>query len=310
MKKLAIFFSALLLCGFGGGGSAPDPFAMSVGNGEPDGVTINSPAGYSNTNGYTVQSSVPAAPSTTAVLIYAGQSLIESAVSGTYSTLHAGSVNFNIYDSGTYPCKQPILGTPWAGPAWTANLSPSGNNIICQIADDLITAGTYTEVIMVPVAIGGTTCANWNTGGAINKRIAVTVGQLAKQGLTPATGFTGDFYIMWHQGESELPATPAATIAACLQSVAGLFSSAGTGTSRFFIPQSESWVSGATQANVISGQSLALSGCSTCRAGANWDSLNNANRQDMTHFNQTGAAAAALLDKAIIVSCHALGASC
>jgi hypothetical protein len=315
MKRIVIFIVLLLSMQVGavaqhvGPSSAPDPFAMSIGNGEPDATTIPSPPGYTNTNGQTVVSSVPSAPTTIAVIIYVGQSLIENSVNGTYTTTHAGSLIFNMYDRGTYPCKQPVLGTSWAGPGWSANLSPNGNNIICQIEDDLIAAGTYTSVIIEDIAIGGTMCLDWNTGGKINKRIQVAVGQLAAQHLTPATGFTGDFFVVWHQGESS---GAEAGYAACLQNIAALFSAAGTGTSRFFIPQAESWSSGAVQSSVVSGQAAALAACSslTCRAGSNWDSLGNADRQDTTHFNQTGAASGASLDATVITNCHNLGASC
>ena len=297
LKTSIITILSLFLLGFGGG-SAPDPFTLTVGNGEPT-AAIPSPAGFSNANGYTLKSSVPAAPTTTAVIITVGQSNIESAASGTYTTTNTGSLNFNIYDGGTYACKNPVLGA-------SQNSTGLGSNSAnCQIADGLINASVYTSVIIVPTAIGGTFCSDWDTGGAINNRIAVTLARLKAAHLTPATGFTGDFWILWHQGESQNGTPTAGQVAACLQDIATLFVNAGTGTARFFIPQSESYVNGATQANVISGQSMALTGCSTCRAGANWDTLTTTvNRQaDLTHFNATGAAAAAALDVTIITNC-------
>jgi hypothetical protein len=301
-------FASLLCClslGFSGGGSAPDPSTMTVGNGEPN-STINSDGGYTNTNGRTVRSSVLPAPSTSIVIVYLGQSLAASSATGALivPTNDSHVFNFNIYDTGLYPCRNPVLG------ASLANFSGAGNSPGCSICDSLVGATTYTDCVLVPIAIGGTSVANWSPGGVIYNRIAVTVAQLARKSLTPASGFTGDFRIMLHIGETDNQnGTSRANMATGVRAIAQAFVDAGTGTSRFFVA-TESMLAGVTSANITNGQADAVaSGCSTCRAGANWDtSIPNSggNRQaDGTHLAgpAAGVALAASTDVTILTNC-------
>lgn len=289
----------LLLC-LGAGravsiSSSPDPFQMSVGNGEIGAIT-----GYSNAAGRTLKSSVPPAPTTTAVIITSWQSNIESSALGSYSTTQATSYNFNIYDGGTYTCANPVLGAIYAATLGT-------NSANCQIADSLISGGTYTHVVMVPNAVGGTQCSDWTTG-AMRYRTTVTVGRLKTQGLTSTTGFTGDVWVLPHGGETDAAmGTPRAVLAQCIRDYAATFVSEGLGTHRFFVPK-ESLNNNTTSSTVTNAQADAVaSGCSTCRTGGDMDSLTGAtNRQaDGTHLTQTGAANWAALDVAIIANCKA-----
>jgi hypothetical protein len=287
-------------------GSAPDPFQMSIGNGEPT-ASINSNGGYTNTNGRTVRSSVLPNLSTTLVMVYIGQSLAATSSTGAaiVPTNDSHVFNFNIYDSGLYPCRNPVLGAAQAVFSTLPVNSPG-----CSIGDTLVTNAVFTDVVVVPIAIGGTTVADWSSGGAINNRIAVTVGQLAKKGLTTASGFTGTFYIMLHIGETDgVNGTSRANMATGVRNMAAAFVSAGTGTSRFFVA-TESMTGGITVANIQNGQADAVaSGCSTCRAGANWDtSIPNSggNRQsDGTHLAgpAAGLALAVSTDVTIITNC-------
>lgn len=268
--------------------SAPDPYTITP--------IASSTQDYTNPNGKTLVSSVPSSPSTTAVIITAGQSLMASEALGTYTTVNAGALNFSHYDGGTYHCDNPVLGVQ-------AVFTNSPN---CLIADSLITNGVYTSVIMVPMAEGATLCSDLAPGGQYSYHIGVVGARLAAAHLTKATGFAGDVWILLHQGESDnLAGTGQAALTACYQSLAGAYVSAGFGTTRFFIPQAETIINNATSATVAAAQAAALSGCSTCRVGANWDSLTGGtNRQgDGTHLTQAGNAAAAALDVAIITNC-------
>lgn len=279
-------------------GGSVDPYVLAVGSGEPDG-TINSPAGYNNANGRTPVSSALAAPATTAIVITTWQSLISSASAGTFATINATANNFSIYDGGTYPCSNPVLGTELN----TASLGTNSPN--CQIVDSLVSAGTYTRAIVVPIAIGGTSCADWVTG-MLQQRIVVTMARLKARGWTAATGFTGDLWILPHGGEQDAGnGTPRATLANCIRNYAAAFVAAGSGAARFFVPI-ESMAGNATNATVTGAQADAVaSGCTTCRAGANVDSLTTGtNRQaDGTHLTQTGAANMAALDVTAITNC-------
>jgi hypothetical protein len=282
-------------------GAAPDPYVMAVGSGEPDGSTIPSPPGFTNSNGKTLQSSILAAPSTTAVIVTTWQSNIENAASGTYTTTNTLASNFSIYDAGIYHCDNPVLGTA------LNNAGLGSNSANCQIADGLINAGTYTQVVMVPVAIGGTLCSDW-VSGALSNRISVAVKRLQSRGLTVGTGFTGDTWILAHGGETDAGAsTPRATLATCIRNFAAAWTTAGLSGFRFFVP-TESMVSNVTNSTVTGAQADAVaSGCSTCRAGYNVDGLTSGtNRQaDGTHLTATGASNLASGDVGIIQNCKA-----
>ena len=274
----------------------PDPYILIAGAGEPSGAIASGP-GFSNAAGRTLKSSVLAAPTTTALIITTWQSLIESSSAGTYTTVQANSDNFNIYDGGIYGCTNPALGT-----AWSIQNGPNSPN--CEIADSLITAGTYTHVIMASIAIGGSLCSDW-VSGALRQRITVALRRLQSRGLTVGTGFTGQTWVLPHGGETDnLAGTPQATLATCIRNFAQAFTDEGLSSFRFFVP-TESMVSNATNATVTAAQADAVaSGCTTCRAGANVDSLTGANRQaDGTHLSQAGSAALAALDVTVITNC-------
>jgi len=282
-----------------------EPYYLAPGNGEPTNPPINSTGSVCDASGFTLDNTLTS-PSTTLVLVTIGQSLIASSGSSTYTPVNTKASNFSVCDGGWYRCKNPVLGASYA-PAGGVD-SPN-----CRIADSLITAGTYTQVIVVPIAIGGTVVADWNSGGQLFQKIAVTMNRLKQRHLTPITGFTGDFYISLHIGESDNQVgTTRANMAAGIRNIAATFVANGSGTSRFFVA-TESMLTNVTNANITNGEADAVaSGCSTCRAGANWDSIVCAtNRQaDCTHLAAAGLALAAAADVSVIQACHALGGSC
>lgn len=236
--------------------------------------------------------------STTAVIITIGQSNAEPAATGTFTVVNTTKVfNFSIYDGNIYPCINPILGAVYS-PA------QGSNSINCQVPDSLVTAGTYAQAVVVPIAVGGTLCSDW-VSGVLQKRISVTLQRLSEAHMTAASGFTGDVWILLHIGETDNQnGTARATLATCLRNLASTFS-ATTGSARFFVA-TESLIVNVTAVAVTGAQADAVaSGCTTCRTGANWDSLTGGtNRQaDGTHWTQAGAAAAAALDVTIITNC-------
>jgi hypothetical protein len=274
--------------------SAPDPFQMVPLNGEP-GSSINSPGGYTNTNGRTVRSSVLPNPSTTLILIVDGQSLAGSSSTGAaiVPTNDSHVFNFNIYDGGLYPCRNPELGTSLAPFAGT--IANPGNAPGCSIGDSLVSASVFTDVVVVPNAIGGTSVADHSPGGAVYNRIAVTMGQLAKRGLTAPTGFTGKTYVVIHIGETDNQnGTSSGAMATGLGNMTSAYSASLGTNDRIFITL-ESMLNGSTNASITGGETTAQSGCTRCRAGSNWDTAipnTGANRQaDGTHLNGPGVGA-------------------
>lgn len=277
--------------GISGYVGASAPYYLDVGNGELAGAV-----GYADATGRTLVSPPFTAP--VALIITTWQSNIENAASGTFTAANTKTLNFNLYDGGVYRCVNPVLGTTQNGTGLGSN---SAN---CQIPDSLITAGTYATAIVAPIAVGGTLCSDW-VGGQLARRITVLGARLASRGLTAATGFTGDTWILPHGGETDAISTPVrATLATCIRNMDAAFTTAGIGTHRFFVP-TESLVTGATNSTVTNAQADAVAtGCSNCRAGANVDSLTGGNRQaDNTHLAQTGAANLAVLDVTVITNC-------
>jgi hypothetical protein len=280
---------------------------MSIGNGEPT-AAIPSNGSYTNTSGRNVRSSVLPNPATTLILFYDGQSLAATSTTGAFTnpTNDSHVFNFNINDGGLYPCRGPVLG------AAQAVFSPLPiNSPGCYIADTLVTNGVFTDVVVVPIAIGGSTVADHSAGGSLYNRVFVAMAQLAKKGLTPASGFTGTMWSMLHIGETDgVNGTTRANMATGVRNIGQSYLDAGaTASFRMFVA-TESMVSGVTVANITNGQADAVaSGCSVCRAGANWDtSIPNSggNRQaDGTHLvgPAAGLALAVSTDVTVITNC-------
>lgn len=291
--------AALALTSLGSLVGASSPYYLAPGNGQPDGTIVIEPDGNADATGRTY---VPLSSLTgsTALIITTWQSNIESSATGTFTPVNATALNFNIYDRGIYKCANPVLGTA-INPPGTAT-----NSANCQIADSLISAGTYNNIIVAPFAIGSTLCSNWVPSGAIlYQRIIALMNGLKARGLTPATGFTGDVWILAHGGESDNQlGTARATLATCIRAFAQAFTDQGLTNFRFFVP-TESMIAGVTSATVTGAQADAVaSGCATCRQGANVDSISAANRQSPgTHMTGTSVATLAALDVAVITNC-------
>lgn len=288
----------LLFCGCSMGQTGahkPDPFEID------DSFAISQGAGalpYRKTAGLVLRDQAFNPAQKTLVLIGAGQSNYVS-LNPTLYTPSSSSVidNFNIYDGGSYSIGGPLLGTQY-----NATMGPG--NILARIAQNAITGG-FDRVVVVPIAIGGTVAADWATG-SLSDRIGVAMRRLASRGYVPGvTGLT--FALSWGQGETDNGnGTLQAAYAASMATVISNAQAAGfTGSScRFFINK-ETWLSGAVSSAVQAAQ-VALPNGATIFAGGDLDTLNATNRQaDNTHFNDTGAAAAATL---VWSAMHASGA--
>lgn len=273
------------------GAHQPDPFVIddrfAISQG-PGGVV------YRQTAGLTSRDQVFNPAKKTLVLIGAGQSNYVSVNPTLYVPTDSSAIdNFNIYDGASYSIGGPLVGTQY-----NAGLGPG--NILARIAQNAITGG-FDRVVVVPIAIAGTVAADWATG-SLSDRIGVAMRRLASRGYVPgATGLT--FALSWGQGETDNSnGTSQASYAASMSTVISNAQAAGlTGSScRFFINKLSGAVSSAVQA-----AQTALPNGTTIFAGGDLDSLDATNRQDNTHFNDTGSAAAASL---IWSAMHASGA--
>lgn len=267
------------MLGFSGVGSISDPYHL-----------IEHPefaVSFYDTAGYTQVDATLVGGQSTAVIVCVGQSNICNSGNATYTPANALNHHLCICNGGCYQAKSNLLG---------CNTQPNGNgNWIARLADKLITAGTYTRVILVPIGIGGTVISQWAAGGIFNHRIGVCNNRLTAAGLTAT-------HVIWHQGESDEGAgTSQADYTTGLNSVISTFRTSSFNalkTAKFF-PCKVSWFNGSTSAAIQAAQAAVVDNV-TIFAGADSDSLDGTNRYDNTHFNATGQDAIAGLMKTII----------
>jgi Carbohydrate esterase, sialic acid-specific acetylesterase len=118
----------------------------------------------------------------TAVIVTLGQSNAANNALTRYSPKH-DVLNFDLYDGRCYEARDPLLGA-----------SGTGGNFATPLADMLIDRRLYAQVIIAPIAMGGSTVEEWADQGMFNRRILVLIRRLSDAGLTPTQ-------ILWHQGE-------------------------------------------------------------------------------------------------------------
>ena len=137
-------------------------------------------------------------------MICAGQSLSTNLIADTFTPTNAAKVdNLAWYDGKNYAATTPLLGTSWNG---TIGTSVNFNH---KIADGIISNGKFDRVIIVPVALPGTTVSLWANEGVITseavgywRMIAAAAIKLRAQGITPSTPGV-KFLVKWNQGESD-----------------------------------------------------------------------------------------------------------
>jgi len=123
------------------------------------------------------------------VIVTAGQSNISNTGSPDRSTgrLYQPShifYNYNYLDGKCYIARNPLLGTAGAG-----------ENVAVRLGDELMTRKLYQNVLIAPVAIGGTYLEEWRPrGGKYFEILLLTIAGLRDVKLEPTA-------ILWHQGE-------------------------------------------------------------------------------------------------------------
>lgn len=276
---------------------APDPFILS----EVPSSTTLVVAGYKNATGLTLRSQVINPALKTLVLIVAGQSQWTT-VNPTFFTATNTAVidNFSIYDGAMYAVARQLLGCSDSSTIANGGL---GHPAV-RVADLLVTNLKFDRVILVPIAVGGTSASQWgDSTGILFNRLNVAMLRLASRGITPATtGVT--FATIYGQGEADqIAGTSQAAYAASLSGFLTQTVAAGM-TGRIFVLK-ETWNAGSVSAGVQAAQVAAINGTNVFDGG-NMDSLNATNRiADNTHLNDTGAAATATL---VYNAMHASGA--
>lgn len=196
------------------------------------------------------------------VLIVAGQSNLSDVAPSAYSPTNASAIDVMNTDNGAvYAAVDPLVG---------CSLTYSGGNPALRLADNLIIAGKFDRVILVPITVGGSSVADWATGTSAN-RIPVAMQRLAAKGFTAQTNVT--VAIIWGQGETDnsLGTTQGAYTTA-LNTVIANSVAAGFG-GRFFVA-TQSWQGTSVSAAIQAAQAAVLGG--NVKAGPNADVMINA----------------------------------
>jgi hypothetical protein len=257
-----------------GVGSATDPYRLPELPGYPP--------GWQNYAGRTPVASLPIGANTAVIMLF-GDSTCSNVVNSFYTPTQTLNENFNVYTGGQYPTSEPVLG---------CNINSGNLSSGCyfsRVADNLRAAATFSRVILVPFGVGGSLFADYAAGGAINGRIAAAYRRIQTAGLT-----AGHVYWYFQCGANDKNAgVSQASATASLNSIISTIR--GLSSANIFIPTHSNFGL-ATSAGIQAAQAAVIDNVSVF-TGGNMDSLagSSSNYWDNTHFNATGAAAAATL---------------
>ncbi len=251
--------------------SSPDPFILPELPGYPFG---NQAYG-----GRTLVDKTLIAEST-AVILTLGDSCISNVVNSIYTVTQAKNQNFNVYNGGLYSSVEPLLGCQTNA----ANLA--SGNFFSRVCDTLITNAVYARVIHAPIAVGGSLLFDYSTSGSVNGRIGAAYRRLVANGLPPTA-----VYIMLGANDS---ATSQANATTYLGQIISTIRGLGF-TGNIFVAK-HTLFGLVVNANVQAAQAAVLDTPGKVFSGGDMDSLTaGGNYWDNTHYNSTGAAAAAAL---------------
>lgn len=122
----------------------------------------------------------------TAVIVIIGQSNAANYAAGYYFPRYYKQIaNLSIQNGKSYIAQEPLLGS-----------DRDGSSFATRLADKVLAAKLYDHVVLVPIAIGNASAAEWATGGRLNHRIVVAAKRIRAAGLTAT-------HVLWHQGESD-----------------------------------------------------------------------------------------------------------
>lgn len=146
--------------------------------------------GFRDTTGRTRVACADLVDGRTAVWLTLGQSNAANEGDLAYET-GAGVYNLNFLDGQCYVAQDPLLGaTGTGGSVWT------------RTADRLIAAGAVDRVVIIAIAVGGSSIRRWAPGGDLAGRIGQASAAVAAAGLRVTA-------VLWHQGESDVGMDPA-----------------------------------------------------------------------------------------------------
>lgn len=259
--------------------SRSDPFTL------PDIATL--PGNYNVVSKSIVNPRLIASENT-AVFVVAGQSNAANSGDTPYTPTNAKVHNLNVSNGALYAAADPLVGCSNA-------VSGVYGNMFTRMADKLVTAGKYQRVILIPIALGGTSIDTWKT--ILFGRINVAFRRAAAQGYTVTA-------LLWQQGEADTDlATTQAAYTASFNAMRSKLDDVAL-TTPWLLAKS-TYSNGATSTPIRSAVSGLING-TTLLTGPDTDTLTGTtiNRRDAdnTHFKAAGAEAAAVLWRDVIMA--------
>ncbi len=221
------------------------------------------------------------------ILVIAGQSNFQNIAPTLVTPVNATMVDqISLYDGNVYAAADPLL---------NMRLAPPRDRLGCpatRLADSLVSAGKFDRVILLPIALGNTSVADWLPGGVAGTRIQAAGYRLAKLRMTATA-------VLWGQGENDtaLGTTAVAYAQALLQVIAN-FRASGMACPFLVAQQSYNIVGGVavTSSAVTMAQADVVNSANGIFSGPNADSLTDINRNGGgVHWSDAGSAAYANL---------------
>lgn len=243
--------------------------------------------GYNATSGKTLRSS-PSINTGIRNLVYIinGQSNECGVATTSYTPTNASAVdNFNVYDGGMYAAAGVLLGAGWLN---TSLGSTSLGCLATRVADTLITNNKFDRVIIVPIAIGGTS-EDMRTNGVTSNRHIVAMRRLASRGIVPGLANTTFIYDM-NGGESDNGITSQATFTALRNAHIAQMIAAGFSGRMFSARQSRN--AGVNDTNITNAQAAVADGVNVF-VSENVDAITTGRYADGTHTNDSAIIARA-----------------
>lgn len=238
----------------------------------------------------------------TAVFIAFGQSLAASFGGGpVYVPTHAAKIDqISIFDGGCYGYADPILGAQYSIKSGTLNTVGNGGSNWGRMADRLIDAGWCDRVIMIPIAVGGTSAAQWDPySNELYPRLAVASRRAKALGLTVTA-------VLSQIGEQDnWIQTQQAPWAGSMLNIINAQAAEGF-TSPWLIAKSTHYISQTVAGSVVSPMVRAavdsIVNGKNIMAGPDIDTLGDAYRYDLAHMNSSGLDASSDLWKTAIMA--------
>jgi hypothetical protein len=122
----------------------------------------------------------------TGVLLIMGQSNAANQAQKKFTT-HFPNQVVNYFDGRCYVASSPLLGG-----------TGQDGEFITPLADELISQGTYANIVIIDAAVGGSPISRWQRDGDLNESLIALIKELrAKYQITD---------VIWHQGETDAAA--------------------------------------------------------------------------------------------------------